>query len=562
MIPSKYVLFIPSLLIACGGNIPTHTVGGTLVGLGLGKSLVLQNNGGDTLTLSNNGSFVFPTASSEGASYQVKVFTQPSGQTCVVSNGNGTISSLNVNNVVVTCANQPTGVKHWGTAAPVSLRPQQEFLPRVAFNANSQGMAVWESIRVTGISDDIVFSRFANGTWSTPDVIPLLNPNPVNSFYENSRNPEVAIDVNGNAIAVWRQGDAEFEFNIWSSRYAPGIGWSQRERISDSFLNASDPTIAFDANGNALAIWKGGAGIQYNRYVAGVGWGSNITPQVISDFGANVSEPILTVNSSGDAMAVWTQNEAFSGNRLDLWSSRFSVTSQTWSVPQLVETDNSGSIFYARQVVMDATGTATVVWSQYDGTRLHVLTNRHTAGAWGMATPIETNNTAPQGTAFDPRITIDGNGNIHAMWRQIFEDTIDSDGESIKVGKYMSARFTPEAGWGTPVSIGNYPPYRTPTSDYGIVSNAAGNAVVVWTLFEQIDPEVSFGPQTLFSNRYTVGSGWGLPEEIGQAVDETDDGVQAHSSISSGIDANGNAVVVWSGQTATQENDIFFNRLE
>jgi hypothetical protein len=558
MIPSKYVLFIPFLLIACGGNIPTHTVGGTLLGLALGKNVVLQNNGGDALTLSNNGSFVFPTASSEGASYQIKVFTQPSGQTCVVSNGNGTISSLNVNNVVVNCTNQPTGVKQWGNAAPISLRPQQEFLPRVAFNANGQGMAVWESIRITGISDDIVFSRFANGTWSTPDVIPLLNTNPVNSFYENSRNPEVAIDVNGNAIAVWRQGDAEFEFNIWSSRYTPGIGWSQRERISDSFLNAADPTIAFDANGNALAIWKGGAGIQNNRYVAGVGWASNITPQLISSFGANVSEPILTVNSSGDAMAIWTQNEAFSGNRLDLWSSRYSVTTQTWGAPQLVETDNSGSIFYTRQVVMDAIGTATVVWSQYDGTRLHVLANRHTAGAWGMAAPIETNNTAPVGTAFDPRITIDANGNILAMWRQIF----DADNETDTTASYMSRRFTPAMGWDTPVSIGVYHAYHAPTSDYQIVSNAAGNAVAVWTLFEQIDPEISFGPQTLFSNRYTVGSGWGSPEIIGQDVDETDDGVQAHSSISSGIDANGNAVVIWSGQTATQGNDIFFNRLE
>jgi hypothetical protein len=554
-----FLLLIPAFLIACDGNVPTtHTVGGTLVGLAVGKSVELHNNGGDALTLSNNGGYSFATALGAGTSYTVTVFTQPSGQTCIVNDGKGTISSSNVNNVVVTCTNQSTGVKHWGTAAPISLRPQKEFLPRVAVNSNGNGMAVWESVRVTDISHDIAFSYYTKSGWSTPNVIPLLAPTSVNSFYENSRNPEVAIDPNGNAIAVWRQGDAQFEFNIWSSRYAPGSGWSQRERISDSFLDASDPQIAFDANGNALAIWKGGAGIQYNRYTAGVGWGPTALPQVISAFGADASEPILTTNANGDAMAVWTQKEDFAGNRLDLWSSRYSVTTQTWGAPQLIETNNSGLIPIFKRVVMDSTGTATVVWSQYDGTRLHVLANRHVNGAWGVATPIEASDNAPMGSALDPRITIDGNGNSLAMWRQVF----GSDSESGRGGAYMSARFTPGAGWNTPVSIGTYPADRYPSSDYQISSNAAGNAVAVWTLFEQIDPEISFGPQTLFSNRFNVGSGWGSPEIIGQAVDETIDGNQADMSISSAIDANGNAVVIWSGQSPTQENDIFFNRLE
>ncbi len=557
MNPRKYVLFIPVLLVACGSSVPTHTVGGTLVGLATGQSLVLHNNGGNALTLSNNGSYIFATALSEGTSYIVTVFTQPIGQTCSVNEGNGTIPSADVKDVVVTCANKPSGTKNWGSPTPVSIRPQKEFLPRVAVNSNGNGMAVWESVRVTGISFDIAFSYYTNTGWSSPDIIPLINPLPVNSFYENSRNPEVAIDLEGNAIAVWRQGDAQFEFNIWSSRYIPGSGWSQRERISDSFLDASDPQIAFNANGNALAIWRGGAGIQWNRYTAGVGWGPTALPQVISAFGADAREAILTTNANCDAMAIWTQKENFAGNRLDLWSSRYSVATQTWGTPQLVETDNSGSIFYTKKVVMDSTGIATVVWSQYDGTRLHVLANRHVDGAWGVATPIETNNTSPKGTAFDPRIAIDGSGNVQAIWRQVFE----SD-ESDLVGSYMSARFTPGAGWDNPVPIGKYTAYQTPTSDYQIVSNAAGNAVAVWTLFDQTDPELSFGPQTLRSNRYTAGSGWGAPQIIGLAVDATDDGVQAHTSISSGIDANGNAVVVWSGKSATQQNDIMFNRLE
>jgi hypothetical protein len=91
-------------LAACGGGAPT--VGGTLSGLGSGLSVALQNNNGDTLTLSANGSFTFPTALADGGTYSVTVLTQPVGQTCSVGNPSGTIDATgdDVTNVSVTCA--------------------------------------------------------------------------------------------------------------------------------------------------------------------------------------------------------------------------------------------------------------------------------------------------------------------------------------------------------------------------------------------------------------------------------------------------------------------------
>jgi hypothetical protein len=80
------------------------TVGGTVTGLGSGKAVVLQNNGGSGLTVSANGSFNF--VSEIGAGYVVTVLTQPTGQTCRVSNGSGTANS-NVTNVAVSCTDNP-----------------------------------------------------------------------------------------------------------------------------------------------------------------------------------------------------------------------------------------------------------------------------------------------------------------------------------------------------------------------------------------------------------------------------------------------------------------------
>ncbi len=78
-----------------------YSVGGTVSGLS--GSLVLQDNSGDNLAVTANGSFTFPTKLAAGAAYTVTVLTNPAGQTCTVSNGSGTVGAANVTNVAVTC---------------------------------------------------------------------------------------------------------------------------------------------------------------------------------------------------------------------------------------------------------------------------------------------------------------------------------------------------------------------------------------------------------------------------------------------------------------------------
>jgi uncharacterized repeat protein (TIGR03803 family) len=98
------------LIAACGGGggggpsaPPTYTIGGTVSGLAAGASLVLENNGGDSTTVSSNSTFTFASAIAAGGGYQVSVSTQPSGQSCTVSAGSGSIVNANVTNVVVKC---------------------------------------------------------------------------------------------------------------------------------------------------------------------------------------------------------------------------------------------------------------------------------------------------------------------------------------------------------------------------------------------------------------------------------------------------------------------------
>ncbi|MDH4235096.1 MAG: hypothetical protein OEV15_08190, partial [Gallionella sp.] len=107
-------LFLASaFLTACGGGggggsggatpvATTYTIGGTVTGL-TGTGLVLQNNGGDNLSISADGSFTFATPQASGT-YQLTVLTQPSGQFCSVNPNSVTVSAANITTVAVTCA--------------------------------------------------------------------------------------------------------------------------------------------------------------------------------------------------------------------------------------------------------------------------------------------------------------------------------------------------------------------------------------------------------------------------------------------------------------------------
>lgn len=140
---SVWLFMLCASLTACGGGgagggggAPTgvpYTIGGTVIGLGGGKSAVLQNNTGNNLTITTNGAFTFSATVMAGGTYAVRVLSQPASQVCNVSDGNGTVGSANITNVVVICVdtaspavNPDTGITasqcfHNGMNAPMDI---------------------------------------------------------------------------------------------------------------------------------------------------------------------------------------------------------------------------------------------------------------------------------------------------------------------------------------------------------------------------------------------------------------------------------------------------------
>lgn len=87
-----------------------YTVGGSVTGLAPGNSVVLLNNGGNSLTVNADGTFTFTAAVGDNTAYAATVGTQPNGQICTVTQESGTVLGANVTNILVTCIASPAVV--------------------------------------------------------------------------------------------------------------------------------------------------------------------------------------------------------------------------------------------------------------------------------------------------------------------------------------------------------------------------------------------------------------------------------------------------------------------
>ena len=95
---------ITNVVVTCSDQ--TFNVGGTISGLTV-SGLVLAN-GSDTLSVPVGAtSFTMPTAVAYNSSYAITVATQPTGLTCDVTNGTGTMGTEAVANIAVKCTDPP-----------------------------------------------------------------------------------------------------------------------------------------------------------------------------------------------------------------------------------------------------------------------------------------------------------------------------------------------------------------------------------------------------------------------------------------------------------------------
>ncbi|WP_158590472.1 lactonase family protein [Noviherbaspirillum cavernae] len=211
-------------LVACGGGNPetarppapvvppaatSHTISGSVSGLA-GSGLILQNNAGNDLAVSANGSFSFSTALASGANYAVSVKTLPTGptQTCTVNNGSGTVAGANVSNIAIVCSTNSYAVggtvsglnssglvlqNNAGNDLAISANGGFTFTTRVASGAN---YAVTVKTQPRLLSQTCTVNS-GNGTITAGDVVSVtvncVTPTPRFAYVANMNSASISI---------------------------------------------------------------------------------------------------------------------------------------------------------------------------------------------------------------------------------------------------------------------------------------------------------------------------------------------------------------------------------
>ncbi|MBU1158585.1 MAG: hypothetical protein KKE24_04520 [Candidatus Thermoplasmatota archaeon] len=329
-----------------------------------------------------------------------------------------------------------------------------------------------------------------------------------------SEPPQIAAGPNGDAFAVWEQWDG-FRHSVWSNRYVLDEGWGHAERLdSTDTEQTSNPQVGVDGSGNAVAVWQQWDSSNFrndvwsNRYVVGEGWG---TAELIEEQSEEAGLPKVVVDASGNATAVWEQWD--SGHN-HIWSNRY-VVDEGWGAAEEIESYVEDA--FSIDLAANDNGEVVAVWSQWEGVQYNISSNRYVVGdGWGTAEIISNSDLGP---AEQANVAIDSSGNATAVWYQWGGSFYD----------VWSNRYVVGEGWGTAVLMEDYDSGDSTGPRVG--NDGYGNALVVWMQ--------SVGSvYDVWSNRYVVGEGWGVPELV-----ETDE-LSAWIPMLA-VDHSGNATALW-----------------
>ena len=222
--------------------------------------------------------------------------------------------------------------------------------PDVALDAGGNGVAVWQSS--DGSSSIIqAAARTSAGSWSTPQPL---------SSAGYSERPQVGVDSAGEAVAVWSSHAAHTRVEAAVRR--AGGNWASAQTLSSPGADALQPQVDVNPRGNAIAAWVSFDGrtsaIQTTSRPRGGAWGA---VQDISQRSPDLGAPRIALDADGDAVAVW---RGLRSAHERIQAARRS-TRGAWSAPRLISSGAADADL--PDVALDAAGNGAAIWQAGNG---------------------------------------------------------------------------------------------------------------------------------------------------------------------------------------------------
>jgi hypothetical protein len=242
-------------------------------------------------------------------------------------------------------AERPTGGS-WRSPTELS---KNAFQPLVVVNPRGEALAVWMQSVEPGEYAIYASSRPAGGSWQTPV--------PISQEDQPAKQPVIAIAPDGEAVAAWLALEGK-NFIVQAATKPLAGQWQPPVNLSEPGRNSLEPRIAIDAQGEAVAVWEHEQEaveiVQYAVKPPGVEWSKAAT---LSEAPANLFNAQVAMNATGDTMAIWTLSNG------DMRSSIFEHG--MWSPATRV--GGSEVAGGAVDLTISPTGHALAVWDQQIG---------------------------------------------------------------------------------------------------------------------------------------------------------------------------------------------------
>lgn len=252
----------------------------------------------------------------------------------------------------------------------------------VAMATNGDVITVFpQAPTVSGFSD-IVAYHLDGSTWAGPTILDSVDG-------EYAKTPKIDMNANGDAAVAWFQTEPVASGlpreSIYMSRYdANNDAWSVAQLVEEELAyTARDPDVAIDGDGNVFVVWLQQSpdysteNLYGNRYDAAADAWSGVQLLELDDTAG--SRPIISqqvvADDLGNAIVVWIQNDGVLQN---VRAARYSATDAEWKPAEMLEEIDTGDANIPQLVIDRTTGNAMAVWHLADGSRIDVWANRYT----------------------------------------------------------------------------------------------------------------------------------------------------------------------------------------
>jgi len=369
----------------------------------------------------------------------------------------------------------------------------------------------------------LLFASVAQAGW--------LSPVGISEAGEHIGTPQVVLDSEGNATAVWDRWNGTE--TVVESAYRPaGEGWQAPTDLSEPSQagggggeegvpgerDASSPRIAVDADGDTTVIWERYTAadktlLQATYRPAGGSWEAPLSIGELKT--GSAPEPWVAVDSQGDVTALW-QNQG-------TIESAYRPAGGGWEAPVSISSAESGGA----QAAVSAQGDATAVWMHFDGSRYVVQSAyRPAGGGWEAPTVLS----EPGERGGDPHIALDAHGDSIVLWR----------GESAGIEVARAAYKPAKGSWQSPANVSKL---GEGVQEPRVALDANGDAIAAWSA----SSGEGGGYATVQAAYLPAGGSWEAP------IDLSEGGENAYPA-DLVFDTSGNAALIW--QRSNGKNNI------